>query len=275
MSPTRQTKSGDSDEASTRARPRAGTGRLPLADRRSPARPRTTRKAAKPKTPPRTPWGDPDLQGLWSNATTTPLERPDRTLGQGGARRPGVRPAPTRDVANRRNTDQAPRAGDPGTYNEFWWERGNLLKQTALIIDPADGRVPPLTPEGQQRAARHADGRAQGRGQSDSWEDRNLHERCILYHGVPPLPTGYNNNYQIAQTPRLCRHPLRNARRDTDHSARRPAASPVARPPVDGRPPRPLGGQHPGRRIDQLQLRRRRPLRARRGHPPAGHRRDA
>jgi hypothetical protein len=60
--------------------------------------------------------------------------------------------------------------------------------------------VPALTPEGRRRV----DAAAQllkGRGPSDSWEDRNLHERCILYHGVPPLPTGYNNNYQIAQTP--------------------------------------------------------------------------
>ena len=62
------------------------------------------------------------------------------------------------------------------------------------------GRVPNLTPEGERRVAAAAKAR-EGRGESDSWEDRNLHERCILYHGVPPLPTGYNNNYQIAQTP--------------------------------------------------------------------------
>ncbi len=152
-----------------------------------------------PWTAPRTPWGHPDLQGLWSNATTTPLERPaalkdkavlsDEEFEQTDAA-----------VASSRNTDQAPRTGDPGTYNEFWWERGNLLKQTALIVDPADGRVPPLTPEGKRRTEAYAQSR-QGRGPSDSWEDRNLHERCILYHGVPPLPTGYNNNYQIAQTP--------------------------------------------------------------------------
>ena len=63
-----------------------------------------------------------------------------------------------------------------------------------------DGIVPPLTPEGRRRAEAYAQSR-RGRGPSDSWEDRNLHERCILYHGVPPLPTGYNNNYQIAQNP--------------------------------------------------------------------------
>jgi hypothetical protein len=152
-----------------------------------------------PAAVPRTPWGHPDLQGLWSNATTTPLERPaefadkptltDQELAAANAQ-----------ISARRNTDQAPRSGDPGTYNEFWWERGNLLPHTAIIIDPPDGKVPPLTPGGKARAAAYADAR-RGRGPSDSWTDRNLHERCILYHGVPPLPTGYNNNYQIAQTP--------------------------------------------------------------------------
>ncbi len=156
------------------------------------------RKTGRTKNPPRTPWGDPDLQGLWSNATTTPLERPAEHSGKPVLDEEEFAQA-NASVADRRNTDQKPRSGDPGTYNEFWWERGNLLKQTALIIDPADGRVPPLTPEGEQRAARAEESR-RGRGPSDSWQDRNLHERCILYHGVPPLPTGYNNNYQIAQT---------------------------------------------------------------------------
>jgi hypothetical protein len=157
-----------------------------------------TAKPAKPRSTPKTPWGDPDLQGLWSNATTTPLERPNELSGKAELGDKEFDRA-NEEVANKRNTDQAPKTGDPGTYNEFWWERGNLLKQTALIIDPVDGRVPALTAEGQKRAAAYADAR-RGRGESDSWEDRNLHERCILYHGVPPLPTGYNNNYQIAQT---------------------------------------------------------------------------
>jgi hypothetical protein len=150
-------------------------------------------------TGPRTPWGHPDLQGVWSNATTTPLERPTDLAGKEVLSDEEVARL-DREVSGRRNTDQAPRQGDPGTYNEFWWERGNLLKQTALIIEPADGRVPALTPEGQRKVTARAEA-LKGRGPSDSWEDRNLHERCILYHGVPPLPTGYNNNYQIVQTP--------------------------------------------------------------------------
>jgi hypothetical protein len=155
--------------------------------------------AAGKSTHSRTPWGHPDLQGTWSNATTTPLERPSN-LAANGTLTEEERAQLDREVAARRNTDQAPRQGDPGTYNEFWWERGNLLKQTALIVDPTNGKIPPLTSEGQRRAALRAQA-MKGRGESDSWEDRNLHERCILYHGVPPLPTGYNNNYQILQTP--------------------------------------------------------------------------
>ena len=69
-------------------------------------------------------------------------------------------------------------------------------------MDPPDGRIPPLTPEGQQRADAVAAAK-RGRGPADSWEDRNLHERCLVYHSVPPLPTGYNNNYQIVQAPGL------------------------------------------------------------------------
>ena len=163
------------------------------------ARGQTSRPAGKPWTVARTPWGHPDLQGTWSNATTTPLERPAE-FAQKAVLTDEEFAAANATVANRRNTDQAPRSGDPGTYNEFWWERGSLLKHTALIIDPPDGKVPALTPEGRRRAAAYADAR-RGHGPADSWEDRNLHERCILYHGVPPLPTGYNNNYQIIQTP--------------------------------------------------------------------------
>jgi hypothetical protein len=152
------------------------------------------------RTPvPRTPWGHPDLQGTWSNATTTPLERP-ADLSAKATLSADERARLDREVQARRNTDQAPSKGDPGTYNEFWWERGSLLHQTALIVNPPDGRVPALTAEGSRRVAAYA-AAVSGHGPADTWADRNLHERCILYHGVPPLPTGYNNNYEIVQTP--------------------------------------------------------------------------
>jgi hypothetical protein len=86
--------------------------------------------------------------------------------------------------------------GDPGTYNQFWWEEGGLLKQTSLIVDPPDGRIPPLTGEGERRRAAL---RARA-DRSDNPEERNLAERCIT-RSVPKLPGGYNNNFQIVQTP--------------------------------------------------------------------------
>jgi hypothetical protein len=158
-------------------------------------------KTGKKWTLPRTPWNHPDLQGIWNNGTTTPLERPKDLAGkefltdeEWAAR---AKDAATRAEASRRPEDAD---GDLAlAYNNEWWDRGAPLKRTSLIIDPADGRLPPLTPEGQRRVAARA-AAAKQRGPADSWEDRPLQERCLLYHGTPPFPTGYNNNYQIAQT---------------------------------------------------------------------------
>ena len=150
---------------------------------------------------PRTAWGDPDLQGLWNNATTTTLQRPEAL---------GLKEFLTNEeVAERdervgaaRNTDRAPRPGNPGTYNEFWWERGRTVanNRTSLIVDPPNGRLPALSAAGERRAEAQAQ-RRRDRDQYDSWEERPLAERCIIYRGVPAFPTGYNNNYRIAQTP--------------------------------------------------------------------------
>jgi hypothetical protein len=93
-------------------------------------------------------------------------------------------------------------------YNEFWYDRGNKVagsRRTSLIVDPPDGRLPPLTPEGKKRTdARAAAQRADqlGRPAADSYEDRPLSERCILgFNSGPPMtPGAYNNNVQIFQT---------------------------------------------------------------------------
>ncbi len=152
-------------------------------------------------TPPRTPWGDPDLQGIWNNATTTPLQRPRELAGKEFFTDAEVA-ARNDEVFRTRNTDREPRAGDPGTYNDHWWERGETARnrRTSLIVDPPDGRLPPLSAEGRQRAAALTE-RRRSRGPFDSYEDRPLGERCIIYRGIPPIPTGYSNNYHILQTP--------------------------------------------------------------------------
>jgi hypothetical protein len=104
-------------------------------------------------TPPRTPWGDPDLEGLWSNQTATPLERPGALQG-----RETLTPeeAEAREEAARLNAERPPAPGDPGTYNAFWRDPGTALTRTSLIVDPPDGRVPALTAEGQKRVAARA-----------------------------------------------------------------------------------------------------------------------
>jgi hypothetical protein len=140
---------------------------------------------------PRTPDGHPDLQGIWNNSTRTPLQRPTAL---------GTKQFYTDEELaklGRLNHDDPPPAGDPGTYNQFWWEEGDFLKQTSLVVDPPNGRIPPLTPEGQRRQAAQL---ARGRDdRADSPEERNLAERCIT-RGAPKLPGGYNNNFQIVQT---------------------------------------------------------------------------
>ena len=140
----------------------------------------------------RTPDGHPDLQGIWNNSTQTPLQRP-AALGS-------KQFYTDEELASLRLRDHDRDGlanGDPGTYNQFWWEEGGFLRQTSLIVDPPNGRIPPLTPDGERRRAEF---RARGDNRSDNPEERNLAERCIT-RSVPKLPGGYNNNFQIVQTP--------------------------------------------------------------------------
>ena len=148
---------------------------------------------------PRTPWGDPDLQGTWTNATATPLERPKELEGNQvltdeelAARNP--------QVARENSTDNAPAAGNPGSHNEFWRERGGLGKRTSLLVDPPDGKLPPLTPEGQKAQTQLAEARKTN--PADGPESRSLFERCIT-RGLPGSMMGnfYNHNYHILQAP--------------------------------------------------------------------------
>ena len=146
---------------------------------------------------PRTAWGDPDLQGVWTNRTTTPLERPDDFEGQ------EVLSAEERaelDAQAEANRDRPPPPGRTGAYNSFWLDRGLRNDRTSLIIDPPDGKYPALTDRVRERDASFAamrDGTA-----FDTWEDLNLYDRCIT-RGMPGamVPGFYNHNYQILQTP--------------------------------------------------------------------------
>jgi hypothetical protein len=144
---------------------------------------------------PKTPWGDPDLQGIWNFGTITPLERPAQFKD---------RATLTPEEVARLNEEEARRGDrrldDPAqdvevAYNSFWWDRGGSVGRTSLIVDPPDGRLPPYTPEGQKRR------QTLGRRGYDSWADRALNERCLVYRPVPVRSSGYNNNNQIVQAP--------------------------------------------------------------------------
>ena len=143
----------------------------------------------------RTPWGDPDLQGIWSYASLTPLQRPT-DLGDREFFTPEE--AAARNAAT--SVDRPPRPGDTGTYNALWFDRGTIdpSLRTSLIVDPPDGRLP-LRPETEERLA--AQRQYVRLHPADSWLDRSPWDRCITYHGVPPVSTGYNNTYQIVQAP--------------------------------------------------------------------------
>jgi len=149
--------------------------------------------------PPRTPWGEPDLQGKWSYATITPLERPANQVGREtlSDNEVAALDEDARTGADRR--DGGADADLARAYNAYWYDRGKSIGRTSLIVDPPDGRLPPLTAEGRKRQEAIAE-RQEGH-EYDSWENRPLQERCLIYHGVPPLPSGYNNTYQIFQTP--------------------------------------------------------------------------
>jgi hypothetical protein len=167
---------------------------------------------------PRTADGQPDLQGVWDYRTITPLERP-KELGTKAFFTEEEAANYEKDENRRQNRDLIdPETGGlqypPGgvvPYNEFWYDRGNKIvgtKRTSLIVDPPDGRLPALTPEGQTRAdQRAAEQHATqlGHPHADSWEDRPLQERCIvgLNAGPPMTPGAYNNNVGLFQNPQF------------------------------------------------------------------------
>jgi hypothetical protein len=156
---------------------------------------------------PRTPWGHPDLQGVWDFRSITPLQRPDNQADKAFLTDEEAVSLEREAVARNERLDLQPAqrttvGGDVGAYNNFWMDRGTTTvgsRRTSLIVDPPDGRIPALTPEAQKRA----DARAVYRREhpADSWEDRSLADRCLFTTGLPILPSAYNNNVQVFQTP--------------------------------------------------------------------------
>ncbi len=144
---------------------------------------------------PRTAWGDPDLRGTWSYASLTPLQRPGKV-----ADREFFSPqeAAARTAAAWAESPRVP--GVVGSYNAHWFDKGEVdpSLRTSLIVDPPNGRLPPLTQAGKARARARSQRVA---GRPDSWLNFTAWTRCITYHGVPPVSTGYNNTYLIVQTP--------------------------------------------------------------------------
>jgi hypothetical protein len=180
----------------------------------------TAPRAGASYTPPRTPWGDPDLQGVWpgTEMVGVPLQRPEQF---------GTRNVLTEEEFQQRvrqaqqteesalaeidvfkvDTGNAGSVGSPTSPPPHWLERGKPSRQASLIVDPPDGRQPPLSAEGkarateQQRLAQARRERLQGR-EADTYTDRSLYDRCIT-RGVlgSILPVIYNNGNEIVQAP--------------------------------------------------------------------------
>jgi hypothetical protein len=198
-------------------------------------------------TPPQTPWGDPDLQGIWNNSVSTPLERPsrfgdkqflsDEELAAYTTERQGSRDnRDDRDAAPGTTTGRGGSASQDSfsessttdvarAYAALWFPVPEApIRRTSLISDPPDGKMPELTPQAWARAEARAEaigatgstaspvGRAEGvvdgteggvdgrGGRADNPEDRDLGDRCIT-RNLPRMPGGYNNHFQIVQTP--------------------------------------------------------------------------
>jgi hypothetical protein len=162
--------------------------------------------AAVPWTPPRTSWGDPDLQGTYANNNeyATPLERPAEFEGRRASDLTPAEIAELRRLATQRMLAALP-GGNVRGPDEWWLQNLDLTKRSRpwSVVDPPDGRIPPLTPAGAQRASGRVRSSFVG-GPFDGPEDLNFLERCIT-KSVPGvmIPSMYSNNYQIIQAPGL------------------------------------------------------------------------
>jgi len=150
-------------------------------------------------TPQRTAWGDPDLQGTWTNETITPFERPAALKDKPFLTGEEAAALEARAATQRETADDAPtRPGDVGSYNQAWFDSGTKVVstlQSSLVVDPPDGRVP-TTPAAQAQRDEYI------ARETDSVDFMSPWDRCIT-RGIPGglFPAGYNNAYQIMQFP--------------------------------------------------------------------------
>ncbi|HEY6343789.1 MAG TPA: hypothetical protein VIY49_20025 [Bryobacteraceae bacterium] len=162
-------------------------------------------KTSKPYKAPRTPWGDPDLQGSWPAQFNIPMSRPanlkdkeilsDEEFEQQKAQRAKQSAGVNAEFASQVTINP------PG----YWSEGGTIVKQTSMVVDPPDGRVPPLTPEARKVLQSERGGLGPGQhfpDKVDSWEDFDYYSRCIT-RGFPStmLYTIYNYGNDIIQSP--------------------------------------------------------------------------
>ena len=165
---------------------------------------------AKPYVAPKTPWGDPDIQGGWTNVDENgiPMEKPNNLAAQSLDE---IEDSELADLIRERNQRAAANAAgiggrETGAGPTHWYEHYDAKNSRAwMVSDPPDGRIPALTPEAQKRQGggrgRGAGGGGDG-GRADSWTDRSLYDRCIT-RGFPGSmsPAIYGNAYDITQAP--------------------------------------------------------------------------
>ena len=156
---------------------------------------------------PSTPWGDPDLQGIWTSSRATPMERPDRYQGRETLSDEEValirsETAARDDELSQAQAQRTSAGGNVGAYNNFWFDRGARTNRTSMVVDPPDGRLPPKTPAGEYASNTRLKAPG-GVERGDTWEDRHIWERCVTRGGMPNamFPRSYNNNMQLFQTP--------------------------------------------------------------------------
>ena len=246
---------------STMATPRLGilvligVSIIPVAATAQNAKPAATITRKVAWVVPRTPDGHPDFQGNWSNGTMTPLERPagmaraltpEQVVAMEKVRADTVEKLarqsdPNRPAPPKGGDGSTGAAGNVGGYNYFWIDAGDRMatvngeRRSSIIVDPANGRVPALTPVGREQSLERLR-RSRQFGEYDNPENRPLAERCIMSFGSnagpPMLPNYfYNNNYTFVQTPN---HIM--IMTEMVHDARTIHMKPMARLPKQIRP---------------------------------------